>query len=66
MKEGSCFLMADIGHFVCTFSNPRNADRIKGQSLLIGSSAAQNAAILDPAKFVREIGFVVRATFSVS
>lgn len=46
--------------------NPRNADRTQGQSLLIGSSAAQNAAILDPAKFVREIGFVIRATFSVS
>jgi hypothetical protein len=59
--------MADIGALRCTFSDHReDANGIKGQSLLIGSGAAQKAAILDPADLLRKLDFVIRATVSVS
>lgn len=63
MKEGSCFLMTDIEHFVARSPIPvRTSIAPKSK----GSGAAQNAAILDPAKFVKGIGFVIHATLSVS
>lgn len=66
-KEGR--LLSHGRHWAlrCTFSDHReDANGIKGQSLLIGSGAAQKAAIPDPADLLRKLDFVIRATVSVS